>query len=413
LSKVGLLRWLAALVAVTYHLRALLFAEYAQLRHKGPVLDLFYFLTSLGHETFVIYMVLSGLLLGGLSWKRWEERASDASADLWRTLAGLFLLLLPVLLVGGALDLAGSIALDGSGNYANHPQFAKSHLSLATLAGNLLLLQDMLVPGFGSNAMLFLLAYEWWAYLILTTFSQSRRGGIWRGLLTAAPIALGLGVLAPAFLGYFAAWLAGVAVACAGGLVKGKVPQPVGVAVFLGALLASRLSGSHLPGLSPGVVMAARVALDLLVALALALMLLSLYGMRPASSWPAAARAAKAQRWLVNLSLPVYAVHFPVMLFTVAAANSLLDLRLHAQPSPSGFAFFAVAVGVVYLFAYLLSALVGALHALLSRHSAVFAAQYLPVEAAADPPITAARSGRPGAGGPAQTNGTAHRAPPG
>lgn len=353
LSSIGLLRWLAALVAVCFHVRALVFAEYAQLQHKSPLLTLFYFVTSLGHEAFVVYMVLSGLLLGGLSWKRWEAGRSSALGDAGRKLGPFYMLLVPVLLAGGLLDLSGSTTLDGANVYAHHPQFAPANLSLTTLVGNLLLLQDILVPGFGSNAMLFLLAFEWWAYLVLAVFSHTWHAGGRRALPAAAPLVVGLVLLAPAFLGFFAAWLAGFAVARGGAQLKGKVPPPIGVGVFLGALLASRLSGSHLPGLSPGTVMAARIALDLLVALALGLMLLSLYGAGSRPARPPVSGLARVQRWLVKLSLPVFASHFPVALFTVAAASSSLRLPLHAQPSPSGFGFFALVVTAVYLFAYL------------------------------------------------------------
>jgi peptidoglycan/LPS O-acetylase OafA/YrhL len=374
LSKLGLLRWLAALVAVTYHVRFLLFAQYTQVRHMGPALTLFYFVTSLGHEALVVYMVASGLLLGGQSWKRWEARLASPWVDLWRKLGRLYMLLVPVLLAGGLLDLAGSTWLDGYRVYSSHPQFAHSHLSLATLAGNLLLLQDILVPGFGSNAMLFLLAYEGWAYLILAVAWAACRRGHRQALVAAAPVALGLALRAPGFIGFFAAWLAGFAVALGGARLQGKVPPRLGIAVFLGCLLVSRVGGSHLPGLPAQFVALARTALDLLVALGLALMLLALYGRQ--TRRPAAARWTRAQRWLVKLSLPVYAVQFPVMVFMLAGANLRLGLPLHAQPSLPGFMFFAAVVGTVYLFACLVSALVGALQALLSRHSAVLAARY-------------------------------------
>jgi peptidoglycan/LPS O-acetylase OafA/YrhL len=366
LSRIALLRWLAALVAVCFHVRSLVFAEYGQLQHKGPLLSLFYFVTSLGHEAFVVYMVLGGLLLGGLSWKRWESGASSAWGDLSRKLGGLYMLLVPVLLAGGVLDMAGSTTLDGSGVYSHHPQFAHANLSAVALAGNLLLLQDILVPGFGSNAMLFLLAYEWWAYLVTAVFWQTSRLRPARGLLAAAPVVIGLAALAPAFPGFLAAWLAGLAVARCGAQLKGRVPPQLGVGIFLGALLASRVSGAHLPGLAPGVVVAARIALDLLVALALGLMLLSLFGDRSRRIRASGTVPARAQRWLARLSLPVYASHIPVALFTVAAASSLLGLPLHAQPSPLGFGLFAAVIGAVYLSAYLVWTFVRALQVLLS-----------------------------------------------
>jgi hypothetical protein len=71
----SLLRWACAAQVVLYHVRFLLFAEYGRLEHKGLLLRLFYFVTSIGHESFVIYMLLSGVMLGGLSYKRWALAA--------------------------------------------------------------------------------------------------------------------------------------------------------------------------------------------------------------------------------------------------------------------------------------------------------------------------------------------------
>ena len=164
-ARVNLMRLLAAGMAVIYHVRFLLFAGYPEVSEKSLVLTLFYFVTSLGHEAFVMYMVISGVALGGLSIHRWRHGV-DPGADLLRRSTWFYCLLTPALLLGGALDFIGTRALAHPEVYAYFTMFSPS-LDLEAFAGNMLMLQRFVVPGLGSNTMLYLLAYECWAYLAL------------------------------------------------------------------------------------------------------------------------------------------------------------------------------------------------------------------------------------------------------
>jgi peptidoglycan/LPS O-acetylase OafA/YrhL len=365
MARVGTLRWLAAFVVVVYHVRFLLFAAYGRVEHKDVLLRVFYFFTSLGQEAFVVYMVLSGMLLGGQSYKRWQRNAATARADLWRKFQSLYLVLVPVLLAGGLLDVFGSRMFAASGIYAFLPEFAVSHLRPAALAGNLLMLQDIAVPGFGSNAMLFLLAFECWAYLVFAAFVLLGRTERVRGAAAATMVAAAVTFFAPKFFGYLLAWLLGLAVSTWGPRLRGKAAPRLGALCFFAAVLVSRFCGARVGAMPPDLILAARLLLDSLVALGLALFLLSLYGRQVRRR--RTALPGRLQRTLGRLSLFLYAGHFPFMMFVAAGSNVLLAWPLHAQPSAAGFLRFALVVGAIYLFAMLLAWLAAALRSLLHK----------------------------------------------
>ena len=67
-----LLRFIAALIVVICHFRGAFFVEYSLLpkEQQGVGSLIFYFLTRLGHESVLIFFVLSGFLVGGKAFER-------------------------------------------------------------------------------------------------------------------------------------------------------------------------------------------------------------------------------------------------------------------------------------------------------------------------------------------------------
>ncbi|MGZ5198202.1 MAG: hypothetical protein ACXWC4_00365 [Telluria sp.] len=361
LSRARTLQWLTALVAVCYHVRFLMFVDYTHVANKSLLLRAFYFFTSLGHEAFIVYMAVAGLLFGTGAWPRWRAGGAAPLDGLAARLRALYWWVVPALLVGGLLDVAGSRWFAGTGVYALVPQYHPAHLSLRTLAGNLLLLQDVAVQGYGSNAMLFLLTYEWWACAVAAIFALAGQGRPWPGLVGAGAVGLTMSWLAPEFFGYWFAWLAGLAAALYGQRLRGHLGTWAGAALFAAALAGSRLVGARLAQVPPQLVPEARLALDIVVALGVGAYFLAL------QSAPARASSAAAQRELARLSLPLFAIHFPLMLFLVAAAAQLLGLSLRAQPHMGGACGYALIVGAIYLFAQRFAWLVACARALLAR----------------------------------------------
>lgn len=351
MSIIGLSRWLAVFMVVMYHVRFLLFVGYDQVLHKGPLLKLFYFLTGLGHEGFVVYMLLSGVTLGGLSYRRWRRQGQAMWRDLGRKSIWFYSLLVPALVAGGLLDLAGSRGFSGAGVYAHFDQFSQD-LTLRAFAANLLMVQRLVVPGLGSNSMLYILSYECWSYLTLAAFFLL--GGRTLGVMVASAIAVAGAALKPEFFGYFVLWMIGFLIFQLGKRPQLRLSRPVGLLVFAAALLGSRLGGANLALIPERLVPLVRMLLDLQFGLGLALLMMA--GLHR-SNEPGRGAWWRSLAWRLNrrfagANTVIFATHFPFMMFTVACADSLQPGSIGGQPSWRTFVFFALMVGAIYLYAF-------------------------------------------------------------
>ena len=355
-ARVNLMRLLAAGMAVIYHVRFLLFAGYPEVAEKSWLLALFYFVTSLGHEAFVMYMVISGVALGGLSIHRWG-RGVDPDADLMRRCTWFYCLLTPALLLGGVLDYVGTRALALPEVYAYFTMFSPS-LDLAAFAGNMLMLQRFVVPGLGSNTMLYLLAYECWAYLALGALFVFGKHNRMLGWCAAIAIAWMGSVLAPEFLGYLLLWIMGTAVGWLGHNTRVRFRRRYGMPIFVVGLLLSRWGGVHVEQAPASLIPAARMALDLLFGASFALLAVSWLttgaGQAPLLwlRWT----AWRLNRWFSGASFILFTTHFPFMMFIVAIASAEFDVPIGGQPNALAFTMFGATVVAIYLYAYAFSA---------------------------------------------------------
>lgn len=356
-ASINLMRLLAAGMAVIYHVRFMLFAAYPEVPDKGLVLKSFYFVTSLGHEAFVVYMVISGLALGGLSVHRWRHGV-DPQADLLRRSTWFYCLLTPALLLGGALDFIGTRALGRPDVYAYFTMFSPS-LDLEAFAGNMLMLQRFVVPGLGSNTMLYLLAYECWAFFALAAlFVLGKRSRV-TGWGAAVAIAIAGSVLATEFLGYLLLWMMGAGVGWLGYNTKVRFPRRYGTPIFVIGLLVSRWGGAHVEQVPEALIPAARMALDLLFGASFALLTvswLSAPSVQAPVSW-LRWTAWRLNRWFSGASFVLFTTHFPFMMFIVAVVSTVFDVPIGGQPGTSAFLMFGAIVFAIYLYAYVFSAL--------------------------------------------------------
>src|SRR5271156_5693096 len=165
------LRGVAAVGVCLSHLRDFFFQDYQKLQHHNPLLAAAYLVTGLGHQWVIVFFVLSGYLVGGsvlrsFALDRWSWRGY-----LLNRLPRLYVVLIPALLFGGLLDLAGIHFFGPAGIYSGQTgshelNFAVlSRLSVPILVGNYAFLQGIYVPTFGSNGPLWSLANEFWYYL--------------------------------------------------------------------------------------------------------------------------------------------------------------------------------------------------------------------------------------------------------
>jgi len=173
------LRGFAAFSVLLNHWRDALFVDYSSLSHHNPLIAIAYLIAGLGHAWVIVFFVMSGYLVGGsvlrsVNSDRWSWRSYLLARG-----TRLYMVLIPALLLGGALDwsgmhLAGSQILY-SGHSGMHALTANVHatLTLPILFGNMLFLQTSSlpsvlhhsVPTFGSNGPLWSLCNEFWYYI--------------------------------------------------------------------------------------------------------------------------------------------------------------------------------------------------------------------------------------------------------
>lgn len=366
-ARVNLMRLLAAGMAVVYHVRFMLFAAYPEVPDKNLVLTGFYFVTSLGHEAFVMYMVISGLALGGPSVHRWRRGVAPQD-DLLRRSTWFYCLLTPALLLGGAFDLIGTRALARPDVYAYFAMFSPS-LDLEAFAGNMLMLQRFVVPGLGSNTMLYLLAYECWAYIALAVFfmlGQRHRALGWCGAIAVGAAG---SALAPEFFGYLLLWLLGTGVGWLGYNARVRFPRRYGTLAFVAGLLVSRWGGTYVEQLPEALVPAGRMALDLLFGVSCALLTVS-WLTAPTLQAPLPwlrSIAWRLNRWFSGASFVLFTTHFPFMMFIVAVASSVFHFPIGGQPGALAFWMFGAVVLAIYLYAYAFAAVASRLARVVRR----------------------------------------------
>jgi peptidoglycan/LPS O-acetylase OafA/YrhL len=183
-----LLRGLAALAVCAGHLRGFLFVDYGEITTPGIFDRAFYLATSLGHQAVVVFFVLSGYLVGGSALNAfWNNRWSWQQYAM-RRMTRLWVVLIPALLLTLVMDSAGQhlggAAYKGSLHrlYNSGPsQTAPADLSPSTFLGNLLFLQTIQVPCYGTNGPLWSLANEFW-YYALFPLACAAGFGLVRGL---------------------------------------------------------------------------------------------------------------------------------------------------------------------------------------------------------------------------------------
>jgi peptidoglycan/LPS O-acetylase OafA/YrhL len=357
LSLVNVSRWITALIVVMYHVRFLLFVDYANVTDKAVLVKLFYFITSLGQEALAIYIVLSGMVLGGLSLKRWRWGGVNPVLDLWRKSTRIYAILVPALLIGGLFDLIGNFAFSASGVYTHFPLFSTTNLTMASFFGNLLMLQRFMVPSFGSNGVLFILAYEAWAYLIFAVLYQLAKRHRYLALVPAGVLATFATLLSPEFFTYLLLWSIGLGTVLLGESIRFTIGRRTGLGIFIATLLVSRFAGAAVDQLPGYLAPATTLLLHLLLGLGFALMLLSFYRVETGSNGVAKPRflRLKLSRGLAQASLALYASHFPFMMILVAAGNVLLLAPVVTQPRTTTYLYFVFAVAAIYAYAFLLS----------------------------------------------------------
>lgn len=204
-------RFLAAFTVVYGHLKLLLLVPFQDALFHNILTTLLYFWALLAHDCVMVFFVLSGFWISRSVVRR------AGSGPFWKNylidrLSRLEIVLIPAMALGALFDVSGAFIL-GSDVYNSLPGLVTDkgglagQLSLGSAIGNMLFLQRLVVPTFGTNAALWSLTNEFWYYIwfpALWFILRYRK-------LTFGAVALVVAAFFPFLLLGFAVWLCGTA----------------------------------------------------------------------------------------------------------------------------------------------------------------------------------------------------------
>ena len=317
------LRGVAAVIVVAGHERGLFFSEVTTGAHDGATIgnkttgDLS---ISIGLEAVMVFFVLSGFLVGGSVLRLMGNNIWSWRNYLIRRLTRLWVVLIPALLLGFALDLGGSRLFSGAGSIYSSPpgQIYVSSPNLwslytpAILLGNIAFTQNVFVPVAGTNGALWSLTNEFWYYIAfpMLLLGVKRKQAFWKRvayLLTCAVILANLG-FGGSFL--FLIWMLGAAVSIM------PLRFSTGVASRASLLVTLILAAAFLlVKTRVGSIVAGEAIIGVLSALLIYLILHQTCKAKPGVYRFMSTHAS-------TMSYTLYLSHLPILIFICAAINN-------------------------------------------------------------------------------------------
>lgn len=164
------LRGIAALLVCAGHLRNAMIVDWNMAGDHSLIQKFLYGITGLGHQSVMVFFVLSGYLVGGSVISAGLK--FQWPAYLLARLCRLWVVLIPCLLLtwiaDGVITQIANDVLTGSfaARWHSAPVTGQYSISVQTLVGNIFFLQTIYFPVFGSNGPLWSLANEFWYYVM-------------------------------------------------------------------------------------------------------------------------------------------------------------------------------------------------------------------------------------------------------
>jgi peptidoglycan/LPS O-acetylase OafA/YrhL len=241
-------RGAAAVSVLLEHWRNIFFVDYPQIDSHRWLFAAPYAVCAVGHQAVVIFFVLSGYLISGsifrmLGRRRWDWRIYGV-----QRLSRLWIVLVPGLLLTALWDWLGmhlhrpvAIALYAGSSGDHVVGNVGLNSSFTMWLGNLLFVQTVYVPVFGSDSALWSLANEFWYYALFPLGLLA----IWRGvrlpmrLVYASLLAVLVWAVRPAVLLSFPVWLIGVVLVWLPPRRMSAVQRGIASALYLAVLYTS------------------------------------------------------------------------------------------------------------------------------------------------------------------------------
>jgi peptidoglycan/LPS O-acetylase OafA/YrhL len=350
----NLSRWISAFAVVIYHLRHLILVDFNEVTSKGIFTKALYFFAGLGHEAVMVFFVISGFLVGGLTLKKWQASGPSLAPYFIDRTARIYTVLIPALACGLLLDWIGLHHANQSELYTNSAQYNTNSLTtqicasmdVTTILGNVFMLQGILTEHLGSNGPLWSLSYEWWYYCVFALIAAALTGS-GKARWGYAAFAGALLMLLPAkLIAWGFIWLLGI-LAFKWSTSRAWRPHPaIGIMLFAMVLAASRIS-RNVPGGEPGASMVNDFLRDFGLAAAYVVALVS------ASRWGGLPLGLqRINTSLADFSYSTYLCHFPAMVFIAAVGYQFLGMPFLSQPNLYGLSHLLLSALLIYLYCY-------------------------------------------------------------
>jgi peptidoglycan/LPS O-acetylase OafA/YrhL len=319
-DHLDLIRGLAALAVLVYHVRYRFFLDYHDLPNPTLLSKVFYVLTAFGHDAVMIFFVLSGYFISASVIRDCRQQRWSWAKYATNRLTRLYLVLLPGLLLTVFWDQLGLAC------FADHPIYTGvaqpwmhdffdvgRNFNLPISFGNAVFLQGISVPPLGSNVPLWSLSYEFWYYVLFPCAWLALVGARswWKRLIAAGGFLVLLYWVGTSMVFYFPIWLFGTAV-CLLPPLRSFTQRQRAVATWtaLGAFAAS-LIVVHSSGFRR-LVGDSVLRMDYCIGVSFAVFLYLLVQDRTAS---AEGRYARVASGLASFSYSLYVAHMPLLVF--------------------------------------------------------------------------------------------------
>jgi peptidoglycan/LPS O-acetylase OafA/YrhL len=336
-----LFRWFSALIVVIGHSRAVFFVPWDQVERQNLLATGFYFISGWGDYGVLMFFAISGFLIGGGALEK--TRAGDFSFKQYfiNRWTRIYIVLVPALLLVWALDAAGLQWLNGLGIYTQEypigalPIDTPAAIGPANFIYNLLMLQNVLGPPFGTAQPLWSLNWEWWSYMLAPFLVAPliRMSG-YRAIALCAFLAL---ASALAGLGYVLLWHLGILLALF------RLRYRMGL-LWLGGVVCLLV-----PVATRATLLPSNLASQIVFVLGFVLLLSQLrYGALP--GW-------MPNKLLAGFSYSLYVLHTTILVFLMAVLQTCFAFPRQLQPSALNYGQYLIFLLVVYAIAYVFALL--------------------------------------------------------
>ncbi len=315
--RFDLLRGLAAIFVMLGHWRNLVFVDFPEIHAHRWLFAVPYVLVGAGHQSVVLFFVLSGYFIGGTVLRSLERGQWEWPGYLLRRFARLWMVLVPALLLCLFWDRLGIHLGHAPALYAG---YVRNNVTSGSIAlrlspriffGNLFFLQTILSPVYGSDVALWSLANEFWYYILFPLGAIA----LWRTTrIVPRLVCTALFIVVARFVGtgiliVFPLWLAGVALfwlpAPSFTPRAGRYLRIAATLIYAPIFFAlGRMSSLNGVASDYGFAVATFFFLRVLLS--------------DNERYPPAARSARVSRELARFSYTLYAAHLPFLAFFTA-----------------------------------------------------------------------------------------------